>query len=228
MTLPTTPTRYCDSAPLDDGRIEVELVEHVLHLRQLQHLRDARLDLFDTGWVDDLAFLRDAPPVITWLRMNIECPVDLALLADCSALEVLAVVGGGVSMGVEVLSRLTALYSLSLIPPDGGRDVSFLGDCPALTSVSLYNCTELADLSALTSVSGLRDVNLGNAMRLRDLRAFTEFTELTALGIYNAPLSGGLDAVTPVLGRLERLGVGRYQQPRRWRRWPEARCSSSN
>ena len=57
-------------APLDGGRIEIELVEHVPHLRTLQHLQDAKLDLFDSGTVDDLAFLRDAPPVTTFLMVT--------------------------------------------------------------------------------------------------------------------------------------------------------------
>jgi len=114
---------------------------------------------------------------------------------------------GGEVTGVEELPRLTGLQSLKLFPPDGGQNLSFLGDCPALDSVHLYNCTELVDLSALVSASGLAHVHLGTATRLRRLRAFRRLADLRGLGIGSASLSGGLDAVTPILDRLKYLGV---------------------
>ncbi|MGH3906319.1 MAG: hypothetical protein ACRDTE_19385 [Pseudonocardiaceae bacterium] len=124
------PTDYAEAvlrdAPLDDGRIKLDLVEHVPHLRRLQLLRDARLDLFNTG-LDSLDFLHDAPPVITWLQMQVEGPVDLAPLANCPALVLLNVFGAEAT-GIEQIPRLTALDTLSLVSPGRGRDLSFLGD----------------------------------------------------------------------------------------------------
>ena len=198
-------------APLDGGRIEIELVEHVPHLRTLQHLQDAKLDLFDSGTVDDLAFLRDAPPVTTFLMVTARGPVDLAPLAGCPALNVVDVRSGEANTGWEVLPRLPELWWLAVNLPDGGRDLSFLAGCPSLTSVVLKGCTALSDLSALVSVSRLRYVYLGDAQHLRDLRAFTGLRNLKRLGIDDAPLTDGLAAVTPVLDRLEELDVGRVQ-----------------
>jgi hypothetical protein len=191
-------------APLEYGEIWVESVEHVAHLRRLRNLRAAQLALHNIGPADGLAFLHDAPPLITMLSMTAEGPVDLAPLANCPALGVLSV-HGGVCTGVEVLPRLTTLHWLTLVPADRGRDLSFLGDCPALTVVYLPDCTELADLSALGSASGLEYVHLGDATRLCDLRALVGLANLRGLGIASAPLSGGLDAVTPLLGRFARL-----------------------
>ena len=164
-------TAVLRDAPLDNGRIKVELVEHVPHLRTLTHLRDAWLTLYDADPVDDLAFLRDAPPLITFLQVRISEPVDLAPLAHCPALSFVGMYKGGVRAGWEVLPTLGKLRWLRTAAPEGGRDLAFLADCRSLTNVALHGCTELSDLSALTSASGLRDVKLFNAKRLRDLRA---------------------------------------------------------
>jgi hypothetical protein len=202
------PTDYAEAvlcdAPLDDGTIQVESVEHVPHLRRLRNLRDARLDLSNAGRVDNLAFLRDAPPVITQLHIQAGDPVDLTPLANSPALKFLVVLGSGACTGVEVFPRLTALHSLALAPADRGRDLSFLGGCPALTRVKLPNCTELADLSALVSASGLEHVCLEDATRVRDLRALTRLANLRTLGIGGAPLSSDLDAVARRLGPIRR------------------------
>lgn len=193
-------------APLNRGRIIVTLVEHIPHLRTLQNLRDVWLDLFDAGTVDDRAFLGDAPPATTWLQVRVAGPVDLSPLANCPALRMVNVFGG-ISVGLETFAALPQLKRLHIQPPDGGRDLSFLVSCPALTSVGLHGCTELSDLSALASVSRLRYVNLQTTRRLRDLRALVELPDLTSLLIQDAPLTGGLAAVAPVLDKLKYLSV---------------------
>ena len=194
-------------APLDDGMIKVELVEHVAHLRTLQQLQNAWLDLYFDGTVDDLAFFRDAPSVTTGLQVQTRGPVDLAPLTSCPALEVVNVGVGGVSAGWEVLPMLTALQWLYVNPPDGGRDLSFVADCPALTGVILRGCTELSDPSALVSAASLMNVCLFGARHLRDLRALTGLPDLKSLSVSEAPLAGGVATVAPVLDRLEKLGV---------------------
>ena len=105
---------------------------------------------------------------------------------------------------------LTALWGLTVNPPDGGRDWSFisvLADCPSLTQVFLNGCTELSDLSALVAVSRLTRIAMNGAKRLRDLRALTGLPDLKWLHISDAQLPGGLVAVTPVMDQLEELGV---------------------
>jgi NACHT domain len=194
-------------APLDEGKIRVEVVEHVPRLGTLQHLRDARLALGDSGAVDDLAFLHDAPQVTTELRVSVRGPVDLAPLASCPALETLVVSPGEVSAGWELLTTLRELSLLVLHAPGGGRDLSFLAECPALTRVALLGCTELLELSALAAASRLRYVGLHDAKRLGDLNALSELPDLTSLLIDCALLTGGLAAVTPVLDQLKELGV---------------------
>jgi hypothetical protein len=194
-------------APLDAGSIRIERVEHVPHLHKLQHLRDAQLDLFDSGPVGDLTFLREAPPVTTLLQVWTSGPVDLAPLARCPALELVNIVGGGTSAGWEVFPTLPKLWSLDVTAADGGRDLSFLADCPSLQNVILYGCTELSDLSALVSASRLRAVWLPGAKCLRDLSALTKLSDLKSLIIGGAPLAGGVAAVTPILDRLEEFGV---------------------
>jgi hypothetical protein len=205
------PADYADGvlrdAPLDDGKITVELVEHVLHLRTLRYLRDARLELYDAGVVDDLAFLRDAPSVTTMLLVHFRGPVDLAPLASFHAMKVMNLPVGEVSAGWEVLPTLTALHWLGVSPPDGGRDLSFVAACPSLTSVYLPGCTTLSDLSELVSASRLRYLNLADAKHLRNLRALARLPDLTYLVIQDAPLGDGLGAVTPVLDRLTELSV---------------------
>ncbi|MCA1705743.1 MAG: ATP-binding protein, partial [Actinobacteria bacterium] len=84
-------------APLDEGKIEVRLVEYVPHLRTLQHLRDAQLELINGSTVDDLVFLRDAPPLITLLKVKAKEPVNLAPLVSCPALETVNVWLGGLA-----------------------------------------------------------------------------------------------------------------------------------
>ncbi|MDQ3885976.1 MAG: hypothetical protein M3308_02920 [Actinomycetota bacterium] len=195
-------------APLDNGRITVERVEHVPLLRELHHIRDARINLINQGLVDDLAFLRDAPPLTTVLQVEASQPVDLAPLSSCPALEIVDVLRGEVSSGWEVLSALPALSWLDINLPDGGRDLSFLARCPSLTAVVLYGCTELSDLSMLVSVSSrLRYVNLRDAKRIRDLSALTGLSDLTSLIIEGAPLVNGVAAVIPILDRLKEFGV---------------------
>ncbi len=194
-------------APLDHGAISVTLVEQVPHLRTLQNLCEVALDLFDSGMVDDLTFLRDAPPATTWLQVHIPGPVDLSPLANCPVLEMVNVVGGGVSAGLEILATLPELKNLGIKPPTEDQDLSFLADCPSLVSVLLRDCTELSNLSSLVSASRLRYLELRRAKHLRDLGALTELPNLTSLIIGGAPLTGGLAAMTPVLYQLKMLYV---------------------
>jgi NACHT domain len=203
------PTDYAEivlrDAPLDNGLIQVASIEHVPHLRRLNHVQAAVIDLLDAGEIDNLASsLHDAPPIIRGLTMRIKGLINLAPLVDFPALEFLHVIGGEVT-GLDVLSRLTALHSLHLVPADRGRDLSPLSGCSALKVLYLFDCPELVDLSPLVSVSGLTDVHLGRVTRLRDLRSLAELAELNSLGIDGAPLAGGLDAVIPILDRLTEL-----------------------
>jgi hypothetical protein len=71
----------------------------------------------------------------------------------------------------------------------------------------MYDCTELSDLSALASAFRLRYVDLRRAKRLREIGALTKLADLTSLHIGDAPLTGGLAAVTPVLDQLKTLSV---------------------
>jgi NACHT domain len=194
-------------APLVGGKITIELVEHIPHLRTLQHLRDVSLDLSDSGTVDDLVFLRDAPAATTQLAVKVSRPVDLSPLAHCPALENLKVSGGNISGGLEILATLPKLELLFIQPPVGGQDLSFLADCSALISVALSGCTEMSDPSALVSASNLEYVHLYDAKRLRNLGALTGLPDLRWLAISDAPLANGLAAVTPVLDQLKDLIV---------------------
>ncbi|MGH3984288.1 MAG: NACHT domain-containing protein [Pseudonocardiaceae bacterium] len=192
-------------APLDGGKITVELVEHVPYLHTLQHLRDVPLILRDSDKVDDLSFLRDAPPATTQLWVQVTGPVDLWPLGNCPALEAVYVSGGSASAGLEILAALPELKYLYIRPPAGGQDLSFLVGCPSLIRVSLADCTKLSNLSVLASASHLRHVSLYHAKRLGDLNTLTELPDLTSLCIGHAPLTGGLAAVTPVLDQLKDL-----------------------
>jgi hypothetical protein len=194
-------------APLDDGTIIVELIEHVPHMRTLQQLQGAQLHLMNSDMVDDLNFLRDASPATIALQVRATRPVDLAPLISCPALYEVSITEGGVSSGWEVLSTLTALTWLSVPLPDGGHELPFLANCPSLHGVNLLACTALSDLSPLLPLSSLRFVNLREAKRLRDLGALAQLPNLSLLYIGEAPLIGGLAAVAPVLDRLEKLGV---------------------
>ena len=194
-------------APLDAGSIRVERVEHVPHLRTFRHLRDAHLDLRDLGKIDDLTFLRNAPPVTTELYVGVRGPIDLALLANCPALEVMSLVEGEVCTGWEVLATLLNLRWLQVNPPDGGLDLSFVADSPSLTVVILRDCTALSDLSSLVSASHMGHVGLFDAEHLQDLRPLTGLAHLTSLGIGRASFPGGLHVVTPILDRLKHLRV---------------------
>ncbi|MGH3770375.1 MAG: NACHT domain-containing protein [Pseudonocardiaceae bacterium] len=200
-------TAVLRDAPLDDGKIEVTLVEHVSHLRILRHLRDAELYLIDSGKVDNLDFLHTAPSVTTRLYVLASGPVDLAPVATCSALTSLNVPVGGVRAGWEALTELTELTFLGISPPDGGRDLSFFAAFPSLTSVYLHGCTALSDLTELVAYPRLRSVNLANAEQLGDLRALARLPDLKRLIIQDAPLTGGLAAVAPVLDRLTHFVV---------------------
>jgi len=118
-------------APLDEGKIRVEVVEHVPHLGTLQHLRDAQLALINSGAADGLAFLRDAPQVTTKLQVGVRVPVDLTPLASCPALEALFVSPGEVSAGWELLTTLRKLSHLELHAPGGGQDLSLSRRVPS-------------------------------------------------------------------------------------------------
>lgn len=198
-------------ARLDNGRVTVDLAEHVPHLRILNHLQSAELRLSGSDAVNDLTFLRDAPQATTALMTRPRGPFDLAPLADCPALEILTLFHGEVSGGWEVLPTLTALRWLGLSPPGGGRDLRFLmsllSACPSLTTVVLVDCAELSDVSPLVSASRLKSVYLRNATRLRDLRALTGLHDLKRLCIDGAPLAGGIGAVRPLLDRLKGLDI---------------------
>ena len=191
-------------APLDHGRILVKRIEHVSYLRTLHHLRDVALNLH-TDHVDDLAFLHDAPQLTTLLVVRNSDPVDLAPLANFPALQVLHLIGVEGAVGWDVLPTLAELGHLSTAAPDGGRDLAFLAGCPSLSSLYLNGCSEMSTVSALASASRLRTIGLHGAKCLRDLRALTRLHELRSLSIGDAPITGGLSAVTPVLDRLETL-----------------------
>jgi NACHT domain len=195
-------------APLDNGKIIVNLVEHIPHLRALQNLRNAWLLLVDHK-VEDLTFLRDAPPATTFLQVDVSGPIDLSPLADLPGLTSVTVLSHSVSGGLKVLATLPELKCLYIKPPAGGRDLSFLADHPSLTYLVLIDCTELSDLSALTSASRLREIQLENANRIRDLGALAHLPDLKRLDIGGAPLIAGLSAVIPVFNRLEELAVRR-------------------
>jgi hypothetical protein len=205
------PAHYADAvlldAPLDGGRIAVELIEHVSHLRALKHLRDAQLNLYNVGKVNNLTFLRDAPVTTTVLKVSTNEPVDLAPLASCPALENLFVLGRGVSKGWELLATLPKLWWLSVNAPHDERDLSFIGLCSSLTVLALRDCFALPNVPVLASAPRLKTVSLSGGKRLCDLQALTELPELTSLCISDAPLSGGLDAVRPVLNQLKSLRV---------------------
>ncbi|MCA1607111.1 MAG: hypothetical protein LC775_16950, partial [Acidobacteria bacterium] len=210
------PTDYAEAvlrdAPLDNGRIEINLVEHVPHLRRLQHLRGAQLELHRDVEIDDLGFLYDVPPVITLLTVLASSSVDISSLADLPDLVVVYVLGGEVSAGWEVLPGLAKLWSLAVNLPDSGPGLSFvsiLTECLSLRQVILNGCTALSDLGALVSASHLKNVYLRNAKHIRDLRALNALPNLERLGIDDAPLTGGLAAIIPVLDRLVELDVWR-------------------
>jgi hypothetical protein len=141
------------------------------------------------------------------LEIQVSRPVDLSPLASCPALNLVTVIGGSASTGLEILATLPKLENLCIHPPSGGNDLSFLTDCPSLIRVALNNCAELSDLSALVSASRLIYVSLHNAGRLHDLRALNELPDLTSLIINSAPLTGGLAAVIPVIDQLKRLAL---------------------
>ncbi len=200
-------TAVLRDAPLDHGRISVTLVEHVPHLRTLRNLRSVLLNLSESGTVDDLAFLRDAPPTTIWLEVRVPWPVDLSPLGNCPELVLVNMFGGKVSAGLKILATLPELKYLHIRPPAGGRNLSFLADCPALIKVVLRDCSELSDLSTLTSASGLRDVSFFNAKRLDNFESLAELPDLISLFIEGAPLAGGLTAVTSVLDQLKVFSV---------------------
>lgn len=93
------------------------------HLRTLQNLRDVWLPLLDSGTVNDLAFLRDAPPTTTLLQVHVVGPVDLSPLANCPTLTLVSMIGGRVDTGLEILAALPELMHLYIHPPDGGRNL---------------------------------------------------------------------------------------------------------
>ncbi|MCA1703195.1 MAG: hypothetical protein LC808_07945, partial [Actinobacteria bacterium] len=82
-------------------------------------------------------------------------------------------------------------------------------ECLSLRQVILNGCTALSDLGALVSASHLKNVYLRNAKHIRDLRALNALPNLERLGIDDAPLTGGLAAIIPVLDRLVELDVWR-------------------
>lgn len=225
------PTNYADAvlrdAPLSGGRIDVELVEHVSHLRALKHLRSARLNLYDVGGLNDLSFLCEAPETTTVLKVRTNALVDLAPLTNCLALENVFVLGRGVSAGWELLTRLPKLWWLSMNAPDDGRDLSFVADCPSLTVLALRGCIALSDLSALVSASHLRTVHLEDAKRLRDLGALTELPDLTRFTIEMLRLSVALLLWHPSLTSSRILGCCQYLQSHRSTRLLEGHWSTS-
>jgi NACHT domain-containing protein len=194
-------------APLDKGTITVELVKHVSHLHALHHLLDAHIDLRDAESIDDLTFLREAPPATTELHVKVRDPVDLAPLTSCPVLKVVNVTHGTVRTGWEVLTTLPNLWWLQVNAPDGGRDLSFVAESPSLIIVILRDCTALSDLTPLAAASRLWHVGLFDTKHLRDLQALTGLANLRSLGIGCASFPGGLDIVAPILDRLERLRV---------------------
>ncbi|MGH3917125.1 MAG: NACHT domain-containing protein, partial [Pseudonocardiaceae bacterium] len=109
-------------APLDQCRIEVTQVEHIPHLHTLQHLPDVWLNLFDSGSVANLNFLRYAPPVTTVLQVQVSEPVDLTPLANCPTLRLVNVFGDRVRAGLTILATLPELQILDIQPPAGDQD----------------------------------------------------------------------------------------------------------
>jgi len=185
-------------APLDRGRIAVMLFEHVPHLRILQHLRDARLDLSGAGVVDDLAFLGEAPSTTTSLRVRASGALDPTPLARFSALESLDLVNGECRR-LEMLAALPALTSINFHLPDEAEDLSFLADCPSLTSLTLHSCGALTDLAPILAANALTQVCLWEATRLHDIQALSALPDLRILSLGRAPLAGGLPELAAVL-----------------------------
>lgn len=112
--------------------------------------------------------------------------LDLAPLGEAPQLDALAV-GARAVVGVERLSSLRSLGSLSLSSCKGVVSLDAVASLASLRSLGAHKLDGLAALPSLARCEALRSVSLSSLRDLRDLSALASAPALTSLAVRDCP-----------------------------------------
>ncbi|WP_263251345.1 NACHT domain-containing protein [Saccharopolyspora rosea] len=171
--------RVLAEAPLDNGHISVESLQHLSHLRELTNLRSISINL--TEEITDFEFVpRDVE--VRSIRVRNAVPVSLAPLEGRTALASLQVRGPGSLLSLDTLGTLP-LERLLLRQREPLQDLEFLRQLPDLRSLSLDALDEIADFSPIATSGALVNLELGAARRIDFLKDLGTLVGLKSLRI---------------------------------------------
>lgn len=194
-------------APLQDGRISVERIEHIPLTKELANLTS--LNIYINRGISDLRWIHDAPHL---KRLNVitENPLsDLSPLSEHPELHTVWIQGVGTAGGLEILCDLPRLDDILLTLTDNVRSIEFIESLPSLRYLRLRGMSAVQDLAPLNSNKQLRMMELEECSTdptalLHDLK------ELTSLTLSKVELPGGLPSIEFVFPQLTHFGYDYY------------------
>nr|WP_042185720.1 NACHT domain-containing protein [Kibdelosporangium sp. MJ126-NF4]CEL16844.1 putative large ATP-binding protein [Kibdelosporangium sp. MJ126-NF4]CTQ91928.1 putative large ATP-binding protein [Kibdelosporangium sp. MJ126-NF4] len=190
-------------APLRKGFIEVNQIEHAIHLNQLRHLNKVSIDVCDDREVSDLGFLSGIAH-LNWFAANISGAVDLRPLAEHRGLMGIDLSPKhGHPVGLDILHRFDSLVVLALPLPNDIRDLDLVRGLPSIKVLQLLSCYGLEDMSALVDMPALQSLLLRWADQLPQIRLPASVANLALYLINELTLTD----IVPVLPQLRQLSL---------------------
>jgi hypothetical protein len=191
-------------APLVNGRILVERLEHIHFLQDLTRLTDTWINVLHDRDVDNLTFLANARHLSTLLvGCTPETCVDLRSLSEHSGLQFASIhTPGGHAVNLDALGSLTSLDYLGLPLPPGLSDVEFVRAIPSVRTLRLLEAAGLRDLSAL---AWLRNLQEFGAWGCPDLPQLPPTTTATRFCFGKIPLQTVIAAIEPLITQITSL-----------------------
>ncbi|MFI0469169.1 NACHT domain-containing protein [Saccharopolyspora sp. 5N102] len=199
--------RVLADAPLHDGMITVERIQHLPYLRLLNNLRETRIDLTRDEDPEDLGVFDDVPNLVS-LRLN--NPPTNATTVDIEPLighELLTCLWTGSRRlaRLKPIERLTTLEALGATLPAGTTDLTFVHPLRKLYDLNLRQCGSLRSLDSLRECAPLTRLGVWEGHSLTDISALDAMPTLELLSLHEVPIRDELAEMIPALPRLDHL-----------------------
>lgn len=196
-------------APLCDGLIRIERLQHVPYLRLLKNLQMTSIDLLRDEAPEDFDVLDDVPNLIALVlpRSPAEtATVDVEPLIRHDYLAALSM-GFRSPTRLESVGKLTGLEMLGIALPAGTPDLAFVHPLRNLRDLELRQCQTLRSLDSLRDCAPLTRLGVWESHSLSDISALSAMPSLKQLALHEAPIRDELAEIVPALPRLDHLIV---------------------
>lgn len=203
-------TKVLAEAPLVDGAITVERVQHIPYLQLLKKLKTTRIHLIHDDTPDDLTFL-DEVPNLTVLQLPASFtdvkPVDVETLVKHTGLTFLAT-GWRPLARLKPVEQLSGLEALLAVLPDEVDDLTFVQSLKFLRRLDLRNCSSLRSLKPLRECAPLTKLGIWDAQSLTECKALQSVPSIDNLAVHKSPVGNKeLSEVIPTLHNLAKLNL---------------------